>query len=104
MEEFIDGVLGAKAEVRRKVRSYVIDSLLLGVAGNVGDSASLMEAGILDSTGAMELVAFLEAEFGFAVADTEITADNLDSIDRICALVARKQASRQPAETDHAGP
>ncbi len=105
MKEFIDDVLGQEAELRRKVRSYVIENLLLGVTESFDDQASLLEAGILDSTGAMELVAFLEAEFGLSIADDEIIADNLDSIDHIYALVVRKVAAIEPGkvEVGHAG-
>ncbi len=85
-------------EIRDKVYDYIVENLLLGAADDLDESASLLDAGILDSTGAMELVAFLEQEFGIRITDTEIIADNLDSIDRICALVSRKRAgSRQEA-------
>ncbi len=91
-------MISQQDDVRTKVRDYIIENLLLGTSGDLDESASLLEAGILDSTGAMELVAFLEQEFGIRIIDTEIIADNLDSIDRICALVARKRAgARQEA-------
>lgn len=80
------------AEARRKVRNYIIENLLLGIDQDLGDANSLLECGILDSTGAMELVGFLEEEFAINIADKEITPDNLDSVDRICALIERKQA------------
>lgn len=82
--------------IRRKVRDYIIENMLLGASDEFDESASLLEAGILDSTGAMELVAFLEQDFGVRVADHEIVADNLDSVDRICALIERKQAHGRP--------
>ena len=78
-------------EVRQKVRAYIIDSILLGTADKLDDSASLLEAGILDSTGTMELVAFLEDEFGLTVFDSDIVADNLDSVDRVVAFVNRQR-------------
>src|SRR5687767_12261223 len=68
-------------EMRQKVRAYIIDSILLGTADKLDDQASLLEAGILDSTGTMELVAYLEDEFGLTVFDSDIIADNLDSVD-----------------------
>jgi acyl carrier protein len=75
----------------QKVRGYVIETMLLGEDTGFEDTTSLLDAGILDSTGAMELVAFLEKDFGISVQDEEITPENLDSVERICAFVARKQ-------------
>jgi acyl carrier protein len=77
--------------VAEKVRSYVVETMLLGDATGFENNTSLLEAGILDSTGAMELVAFLEKDFGISVQDQEISPENLDSVECICAFVARKQ-------------
>jgi acyl carrier protein len=79
----------------QKVRAYVIENMLLGEDSGFEDTTSLLDAGILDSTGAMELVAFLEKDFGISVQDMEIAPENLDSVERICAFVARKQ--QEPA-------
>lgn len=83
--------------IRDIVKKYIIDTFLLGDDSGFSDSASLLDTGILDSTGAMELVAFLEETFGISVADHEITAENLDSADRICALIQRKCAKLSPS-------
>jgi acyl carrier protein len=86
------GELVGLDDIRRMVRSYIVDSLLLGAGDDLDDDTSLIEAGILDSTGAMELVAFLEDTFAVSVADQEIVPENLDSVARICALIERKLA------------
>ena len=83
----------ASQPVRERIRRYIQESILLGCDAGLTDSGSLIEAGIIDSTGAIELVAFLESEFAIVIADEELTPDNLDSIDRICGLVERKRAS-----------
>lgn len=80
------------AEVLQKIRSYIADNFLLGTANEFDNSASLLETGIIDSTGAMELVAFLEKEFALSVADEELVPDNLDSVDKIGRFVERKIA------------
>jgi acyl carrier protein len=54
--------------------------------------ASLMESGILDSTGVLELVAFIEETYGIAVADTDLTPENLDSLPRIRKFVESKRS------------
>lgn len=76
-------------ELRGRIRAYLVDNLLLG-EDELDDGASLLDAGFLDSTGAVELVAFLEATFGILVADRELVPENLDSVERIAAFVARK--------------
>jgi acyl carrier protein len=49
----------------------------------------------MDSTGVLELVAFLESQFGIKVADDELLPENLDSVDQIAAFIAGKQPSAQ---------
>lgn len=78
------------AGLAAKVAAYVGDNFLLGSAADVTRIPSLLEAGVLDSTGAMELVAWIEQEFGVVVADEELVPENLDSVARICDFVARK--------------
>jgi acyl carrier protein len=58
-------------------------------------AASFMEGGILDSTGVLELVAFLEEKFGIKINDAELTPDNLDSLSRIAAFVERKAVGQK---------
>lgn len=78
------------------VRSFVVNTFLFGeVDPELTDDASLLELGIVDSTGILELVAFLESELGVRVSDGEMTAENLDSIRRISDYVARKQQAAQ---------
>ncbi len=73
------------------VRAYVRDNFLFGNDAQFTDSTSLLEAGIIDSTGAMELVAFLETEFGIVVDDRDLVPENLDSVDAIATFVMRRR-------------
>jgi acyl carrier protein len=59
------------------------------------ENASLLEAGIIDSTGVLELVCFLESTFGIEIADEEMLPENLDSLAAISAYVKRKVEPRQ---------
>ncbi len=83
-------LLLSETGTKSKIRVHIVENLLLGDASGLENDVSLLETGILDSTGAVELVQFLESEFGIAIEDREITADNLDSVDRICAFVRQK--------------
>lgn len=73
-----------------KIRQYIQDNLLYGSTTPLGDSDSLLDVGIIDSTGAMELVAFLETDFGISVDDRDLVPENLDSISAMDAFVRRK--------------
>lgn len=57
---------------------------------NYTNSSSLTEVGILDSTGMLEIIDFIENEFGITLSDDDLTPDNLDSINGIISLVGRK--------------
>ena len=72
------------------VRTYIIENFLLGNANGFADDTELMESGILDSTGAMELVAFLEKTFNIPINEDEILPENLNSVNQICAFVGHK--------------
>ena len=78
------------ADIRTQVRRFVIEEILFGESGELTDETSFLEKGILDSTGVLELVAFLEKAFNIKVADTELLPDNLDSIKAAEEFVSRK--------------
>ncbi len=73
------------------IRDFIGKNFYLPDASVLNDDASLMEQGIVDSTGVLELIGFLERTFGISVADTETVPENLDSIARIVAYVQRKR-------------
>lgn len=78
-------------DVGARIRAFLVDTFLLGEDDGFADDESLLEQGIVDSTGVMELVAFLEEAFAIAIDDDELVAANLDSVSRMAAFVDRKQ-------------
>ena len=75
-------------KVSERVRAFIVENFLFGDASlTPADSASLIENDIIDSTAVLELVAFVEDEFGIAMADADIVPANLDSIARITAFI-----------------
>ena len=78
------------SDMKEKVRGFVIEQFLFGQGANFRDDASFLEQGIMDSTGVLELVGFLEQTFGMKVADDELVPENLDSVELICAYLERK--------------
>jgi len=78
---------------KQKIRDYILRNYLFSDDQSaLGDDVSLMEMGIIDSTGVLEIIMFLEDEFGVSVQDEEMVPDNLDSVSRILAFVDRKSA------------
>lgn len=78
------------SEAKDKVRSFIVENFLFGNDGDLSDDSSFLDEGIIDSTGVLELVSFLEEEFGIAVKDEELIPENLDSIANVVAYLERK--------------
>ena len=72
------------------IRQFIIENFIFEDDENLKEDTSFMENGILDSTGILELIAFIEENFGFAMEDEEIIPENLDSLKAAAAYVKRK--------------
>ncbi len=82
-----------QTSVRETVRDFVAENFMLGAKADVpADGESLVGNGVIDSTGVLELVAFVEEQFGLFMEDDELIPENLDSISNIVGFVARKTA------------
>jgi acyl carrier protein len=77
--------------VRASVRAFILSTFYLPPSEGLADGASLLEAGIIDSTGVLEIIGFLERTFRLKVEDDEIVPENLDSVDAIAAYVLKKR-------------
>ena len=73
-------------DILSRVRTFIEENFLFrSDVSDLADADSLLENGVMDSTGILELVAFLEMEFSIQMSDAEIVPDNLDSIAAIAA-------------------
>ncbi len=79
--------------VQQRVRQFIIENFYVTDASELTDDASLIQGGWIDSTGMLELISFIEEEYGIRIADTEMVPDNLDAVARIAAFVERKRAA-----------
>lgn len=80
-----------ETQIADDVRSFICGTMLIDTPGQSIDAdESLVQRGVIDSTGVLELVGFLEQRYGIRVADEEITTDNLDSLTAIAAYLRRK--------------
>jgi acyl carrier protein len=78
--------------IESKIRAYVAENFLFGDAGQLDVNDSFLDKGIIDSTGILEIVMFLEENFGIKVADSEMLPENLDSIGNITRFIEKKGA------------
>jgi acyl carrier protein len=76
-----------------KIRKFVLDKFPLARKQQIKDSDPLLESGVLDSLGVLDLVSFVEQEFSVHVADDELVPENFQTIDRIAAFIASKSST-----------
>ena len=74
----------------KDINKFIIDNFLFGDDNTVGNDASLLENGIIDSTGVLELISFLEETYEITIEDDEMIPENLDSIDNINQFLNKK--------------
>jgi acyl carrier protein len=78
-------------DLKAKVRGFIVENFLFGDENGVKDDTSFLDEGIIDSTGILELVSFLEEEFSISVEDEELVPENLGSIDNVVAYLEKKK-------------
>jgi len=77
--------------IEQEIRQFITDNFLFGeLEGNLANDDSLLERGIVDSTGVLELVAFLEDKYEIQIPDSELVPTNLDSVNYLVQFVHRK--------------
>lgn len=84
-------------DVKDQVKAYLLDNFLMGDADlDIDDETSFMKSHILDSTGFIELISYLEEQFKIRVSDDEMVPDNLDSLNNIELYLVSKGALTTP--------
>jgi acyl carrier protein len=84
-----------EAQIIAETRSYITENFLYARPNYVvGEDEHLLEKGIVDSMGMVELITFLQDQFDVEPADDEITEENFATLQRIAGFVARKLAAR----------
>lgn len=82
-----------ESTIAQQVRDFIVSNFLYGQERTLHDTDSFLGEGIVDSTGVLQLVAFLEETYGISVADEDLTPDNLDSIKRVSDYISRKTSA-----------
>jgi acyl carrier protein len=79
------------SDIKSKILAFIKKNFLLGADTVIlGDDESFIEKGIIDSTGVLELVTFIEETFNFKVNDEELIPSNLDSLNKLTTFVGNK--------------
>lgn len=78
-------------DIKQQVRAFITSNFYIADPSTLADDASLLDQGIIDSTGVLEIIMFLEDTFGFKVSDSEMVPENLDSIENIASFVGRRR-------------
>ena len=87
--------------VKSEIRAYIIDNFLYGEDDNtLGDDVSFLENGIIDSTGVLELVSFVQETYGIKVTDEELIPNNFDSLNKLGAFILKKQEIKDQKRVD----
>ena len=78
-------------KMNQELREFIVSNYLFGQPADFSDDDSLQEKGIIDSTGVLELVSWLEDTYGIRIGDNELLPENLDSINRLARFLERKK-------------
>lgn len=81
--------------IRTEVRDFIKKNFIYSDTKQLNDDESLLGSGVVDSTGVLELIAFLEERFQVKFADNELVADNFDSVTKIVSFIQRKSPQTQ---------
>ncbi len=76
--------------IREMIRKFIQENFILGEEGQVTDGDSLLEKGVIDSTGVLELVAFIEEKYGITVEDEELTGEQSGAIQNRAECIRKK--------------
>ena len=85
------------SEINPSIRSFILRKFPAARKRNLNDAVPLLESGIIDSLGVLDLVGFLEQTFDMKINDDDLTPDNFGNIERMVAFVQRKNSQSKVA-------
>jgi acyl carrier protein len=80
-------------EIRQQVKDFLINNFIFDPSAQIGTEDSLMENGVVDSTGILEVIMWVEQTFGIHVEDSEVLPENFDSIGNIARYAQAKMGA-----------
>src|SRR5437867_13019302 len=88
-----------QAQIEQRLRTFIVENFFFGQTTPLGVNDSFLEKGIIDSTGILELVTYVEETYGIQVASEELAPENFDSISRLSKFVRHKLTISKPVST-----
>ncbi len=85
-------------DYHKEVRDFIVSNLLFDADTELDNDTSFLESGIIDSTGVLELIMFLESTYGIKITPEEMVPENLDSLNRVAGFLTRKVANASAAQ------
>jgi acyl carrier protein len=79
-----------RKEIHSRVETFIRENFVFEEKRQIGDEESFLDTGLMDSTGILELISFLEETFAIRFADSELVADNFDTLGRVTRFIAGK--------------
>lgn len=87
--------MGANMNIMQQIREYIAENVLLGDGDVLEENVSFQESGMLDSTGFLGLITFVEGEFGIEISDDELDPENLETLSKISNFVEKKMGEKK---------
>jgi acyl carrier protein len=85
-------------DINQQIRDYIAKNLLFSDNGfQFKDDDSFLNEGIVDSVGVMELISFVDSQYGLKVDPSEVSPENFDSVNKLAAFIRRKQSVAEAA-------
>ena len=86
------------SSIKQQTREFIQANFMMGGVADFADDASFMDLRILDSTGFLELISFVEKTFNIRLSDSDMVPENLDSLNGIQRFVEEKSGHRSETE------
>ena len=84
---------GKMSKIKSTIKNFIVENFMFGSEEGLNENTSFLDEGIIDSTGILELVDFLEEEFAIQVEDEELVPENLDSLNNLEVYLSHKMAN-----------
>jgi acyl carrier protein len=89
-DDQISEIVSNALKIKKKIKAFIIYKFLFGDENGLENETSFLDSGIIDSTGVLELLSYLEDHFKIQIEDNEVIPENLDSINQVTVFLIRK--------------
>jgi len=90
-------------DIKQELRHYIVEKMLFGNGDRLQEATSFQESGLIDSTGFLEIIAFMEEKFGVVVTDGDLVPEDFDTLERMSDFVQRRLQQAGQREVSSGG-